>query len=108
MKVTEEQLADRSGLIGGLANVLARQALIDVGVEPRTADDEWTISLYPVFLGLGIFVANAKYEKPASDSGSIAWWSVRQRGNLPARMTAYAMALRSWTRHDQTPHGKQN
>ncbi len=101
LKVTEEQLADRSGLIGGLANVLARQALIDVGVEPRTADDEWTISLYPVFLGLGIFVANAKYEKPASDSGSIAWWSVRQRGNLPARMTAYALALRSWTRHDQ-------
>ena len=101
IQVTDEELLDRDELVAKFANSLIRQAFIRNGLAPATtSDDEWIIDLLPTFLGLGIFIAN-RSDRPSQNAvGSIAWWSPRQRATLPARMTGYALALRSVVRNE--------
>lgn len=101
IQLTDEELLDRNELIAKFTNALVRQALTRSGLAAATtSDDEWIIDLLPTFLGLGIFIAN-RSDRPSQNSlGSIAWWSPRQRATLPARMTGYALALRSIVRNE--------
>lgn len=97
IRVTETQLADPTGLVATFAHELARHALEQRKLLEGEVCPEWTTDLTTVIFGLGIFTANATI----SDSSTHGSCSTDKQGHLPARATAYAMALLAWLRGEE-------
>lgn len=101
--IKQEDFEHRDTLIAAMAVGLARQAIAESGFHQELKiDGGWTIELLPVFLGLGVFPANATVKDSYFDTGSWSSWSVSRRGNLPSRMFGYGLALRTSIRGDQS------
>jgi len=99
--IHEQDFEHRNVLVAAMAVGLARQAIAERGLQAELATDGgWTVELLPVFLGLGLFPANATVKDAYFDTGSWSSWSVSRRGNLPSRLFGYALALRAMVRGD--------
>ena len=103
IKVRDSDFQNRNTLIAQIVQELSRSIW---SATAETTDsvpsDEWTVELLPAYLGLAIFGANSTLSEMKQSTATLSWWSIRQRGNLPARMFGYAMALRAWVRDEQT------
>lgn len=95
--VHERSLIDRQTLVASMARQLSQAAL--AAKESRHPMDDWTIDLFPAFLGLGLFAANASIRSDNQPS-QLDWAAERKHGYLPARIFGYAIALRAFARSD--------
>lgn len=87
-------------LIATVAHELAHERLLGEGrVAPDRVDQEPLTDLLTVYLGLGIFSANAAFEF-SSDAGG---WSTRRLGYLTEPMFGYALARYAWLRGEPKP-----
>lgn len=97
IRVADSQLADPTALVATFAHELARHALVQRKLFETEVHPEWTADLTTVIFGLGVFTANAT----VSDGSTHGSCSTGKQGHLPARATAYAMALLAWLRGEE-------
>jgi hypothetical protein len=98
------QLSDTEALVGTLAHELAHHILLGGGhLQDNNEDLERLTDLLPIFLGVGIFEANAKFRDKTVREGRFSWYSARKQGYLPMRMHAYALALFAFARDELQP-----
>jgi hypothetical protein len=104
IRIAASQLLDPLKLVATLAHELAHYLLLGQGrLTENTPDHEWVTDLLPVFLGLGIFGANAVLSEKSEQTGHIGWWSMSRQGYLPARILGYALGLFALARGEYAP-----
>ena len=103
IRLAESQLTDPAGMIAVLAHELAHDLLIGRGLLQDALDAEWVTDLLPVYLGLGLFTANATLREKTEHQGHHSSWTIRRRGYLNSGMIGYALALFAWVRGERCP-----
>lgn len=104
IRIAESQLQEPLKLAATLAHELAHEILLGGGLlSPEVADHEWVTDLLPVFLGVGVFAANAVITERSGLDGQISWWVMQRQGYLPARIFGYAFALFAFVRDEPKP-----
>jgi hypothetical protein len=102
--IARGQLADPSGLIATLAHELAHELLLKGGhLTSDTEDHEQVTDLLPVFLGVGVFGANATVRDTSWSSGTMSGWSIRRQGYLSSLQLGYALAVFAFVRGEHHP-----
>ena len=87
-----------------MARQLSQHLLLGKDLPADDAEDsEGIADLLPVFLGVGVFAANATLSEECGHVGEWGWWSMRKHGHLPARVFGYAFALFAWVRGEEDP-----
>jgi hypothetical protein len=101
IRIARSRLAEFQGLVATLAHELAHELLLGRGLLTAEVDDHELITdLLPVFLGLGIFTANATIFDHAKHRGNR---QIRQHGYLPSHVLGYALALFAHVRGEGEP-----
>jgi hypothetical protein len=103
VRLAESQLADPPALVAVLAHELAHDLLHGRNLLRDDIDAEWVTDLLPVFLGLGVFTANATLREKTHCHGHISWWTMQRRGYLTSTTIGYALALFAWARGERKP-----
>jgi hypothetical protein len=104
ISVARSQLADPARLLATLSHELAHELLLGSGLlTASVADHEWVTDLLPVFLGTGVFLANATIQDSSGHAGGWSWWSISRQGYLPSRIFGYAFALFALMRGESDP-----
>jgi hypothetical protein len=103
IRLAESELATPPTLVAVLAHELAHHELIGRGLLHDDLDHEWVTDLLPVYLGVGIFAANATLQMQSGHAGHHSWWTMRRRGYLSSCMIGYALALFAWVRDERKP-----
>ena len=104
IRVAASQLADPMRLVATLCHELAHELLLGGGLlTTEISDHEWVTDLLPVFLGAGVFAANATVKETHDRVGNVSWWSMGKQGYLPARVFGYAFALFAFMRGEKSP-----
>jgi hypothetical protein len=99
IRIAESQLREPIALVATLAHELAHDVLLGGGHLTRTEPDgEWVTDLLPVYLGLGLFAANATVQETHERVGNLSWWSVGKQGYLTSQVYGYALALFAFMR----------
>ena len=107
--IAESRLADPPGLIATIVHELAHEILLRGGhLTGHEPDHETTTDLLPVFLGTGIFAANATIREETKRDGNISWWSVSKQGYLSSIQFGYAMALFAHARGEESPEWRHH
>jgi hypothetical protein len=101
--VAETQLANPVPLIAALAHDAAHHVMTQRKLLENEPDREWLTDLATVIFGLGIFTANATIVEKHERTGRRSWNSVSRQSYLPARVTAYAMAVHVWLSGERKP-----
>ena len=102
VRLTESQLADPDRLAAILIREVSRELLLGRGLLPDDFDAQWVIDLLPVYVGLGVFTANAVLEAETECHGQDGRCATRRHG-LSAPMIGYALALFAWVRNERSP-----
>jgi hypothetical protein len=97
----EESLGRRPlALIATIAHELAHERLLgEERVDPDRPDQEPLTDLVTVYLGFGVFTANAALEFSGDHTG----WSASRLGYLTEPMYGYALARYAWLRAEPDP-----
>jgi hypothetical protein len=104
IRVARSQLETPGPLVATLAHELAHELLLGGGLLDETVDDhEWVTDLLPVYLGLGVFTANATIVEQYVSYGQVSWWAMGKQGYLPSWMLGYALALFALMRGEANP-----
>lgn len=104
ISINEEQLKDPAALAGVLAHELGHVILLRPGIVDRDAPDmEPMNDLLTVFLGLGVFTANAAFRFHQYTNFQSQGWSTRRLGYLSEEMFGYALARFTFERGDTRP-----
>jgi hypothetical protein len=104
VRIAESQLHDPPALAATLAHELAHELLLGGGVlDANDLECEWITDLLPVYLGVGVFTANATIREDCGQIASRGWWTMSRQGYLPSRMFGYALALFAFMRGDFSP-----
>ena len=103
VRVAESQLVDLPGLVAVLVHELAPCLLIGRGLSQNDLDAQWLTDLLPVYLGLGIFTANATLDEKAEHHGHHCRRTIRRCGCLNSGMLGYALAVFAWARGERRP-----
>ncbi len=102
--IAASQRDDPMTLVATLAHELAHEVLLGGGVlDTSVGDHEWITDLLQVYLGVGIFAANATVYDRTIVSGNYSSWVMGKQGYLPSRMYGYALALFAWVRGETNP-----
>jgi tetratricopeptide (TPR) repeat protein len=97
-------LADPVDVVATLSHELAHVHLLgDRRISDSEPDHEPLTDLLTVFLGLGVFTANAVLRDRNWHAGQWEDWSVARKGYLTARLFGYALALFAWYRGERSP-----
>jgi hypothetical protein len=104
IRLTESQLHDPEAMVATLAHELSHELLLGGGLlTVETVDHEWTTDLLPVYLGVGLFGANATVRERQVRVGNSFWTAMGGQGYLRSTLLGYAMALFTWVRDDPKP-----
>ena len=91
-------------LLATLAHELAHELLLKGGhLTQETADHEHVTDLLPVFLGTGVFLANATVQSASERYGNWYWSSISKQGYLSSITLGYALALFAFARGEGRP-----
>lgn len=122
--IAASQLTDPARLIAVIAHELAHELLIRGGclpwdgdgnaaaravvrrggrLSPDMNDHEEVTDLLPVFLGTGVFLANATIVSRSGYEGGWSWWSVGRSGYLSSFVLGYGLALFAFARGETKP-----
>ena len=98
------QLSDPERLVSTIAHELAHDILLGGGlITTREIDHEPLTDLVPVFLGLGLFAANAPLRDRSYSRDNRDYFQIDRQGYLPSRMLGYALALFAYVRGEFKP-----
>jgi HEAT repeats len=98
------QLPDPERLVATLAHELAHDILLGGGLlTGNEGDHEPVTDLVPVFLGLGLFTANAPVRDRSYTENRWHYFQIARQGYLPSRMIGYALALFAYARGETEP-----
>lgn len=104
IRVARSQLAAPPQLMATLAHELAHELLLKGGhLTQETADHEQVADLLPVFLGTGVFLANATVQSSSVSDGNMHYWSISKQGYLSSISLGYALALFAFVRGEDRP-----
>ena len=102
--VARWRLPDPEALAATLIHELSHDLLVGRGrLTGQEEDHEALTDLLPVYLGLGVFGANAVLRESHSTAGVWHRWTMASSGYLQARHFGYAMALFAWFREERRP-----
>jgi hypothetical protein len=102
--LAHSQLADPERLVATIAHELAHDILLGGGLITREEDDHEPITdLVPVFLGLGLFLANATVRDRNFSNGNWHYFQIHRQGYLSSRILGYALALYAYARREARP-----
>jgi hypothetical protein len=91
-------------LVAAAAHELAHVHLLaDLRLTGKEDDHEPMADLLTVFLGLGVFTANAVFQFSRSEEGLRHGWKASTMGYLPEPMYGYALAAFCWMRQELKP-----
>jgi hypothetical protein len=98
------QLADPMSLVATLAHEIGHEILLGQGrVNADDPDHEPLTDLLTIFLGMGIFTANATIRDRGWTSGGWSGWRTSRHGYLSQREVGYALARFAFTRGELKP-----
>lgn len=104
ISIARSQLADPTRLMATVAHELAHELLLKgghlTGDEP---DHEQLTDVLPVFLGVGIFAANATLKTNFWSEGQTKYWSYSRQGYLSSVELGYALAVFAYFRGEHRP-----
>lgn len=104
IRLAESQVYDPEAMVATLAHELSHELLLGGGhLTTETFDHEWITDLLPVYLGVGVFGANATIREYNVQDGHQYWHTVTKQGYLRSTMLGYALALFTWIRDDPKP-----
>jgi hypothetical protein len=104
VSVRRSGLEDVTSLAATMIHELSHERLLGTGLlSPEIPDHEWVTDLLPVFLGTGIFLANATVFAKNERAGHVSWWSMTRQGYAPSRVFGYAFALFAFFRGESEP-----
>ncbi len=102
--VHTKQIEDSLGLIAVLAHELGHLLLLGGGLVDRDSDDmEELNDLLTVFLGFGVFNANAAFRFSQYTDVYSQGWSAGRLGYLPEQVWGYALARFAFERQEMNP-----
>ncbi len=102
--VAKSQLADWQRLVATLIHELSHRVLLGSGkLTSDVSDHEYVTDLYAVFVGMGIFAANAVVQESFENTGRSYRWSIGKQGYMTAREYGYALAVCSWIQQERHP-----
>jgi hypothetical protein len=102
--ISDSQLKDPLALVATLAHELRHAILLGRKLVNRDeADMEPLTDLVTVFLGLGIFNANAAARLQQHDDGHKQGWSMQRLGYLPEQVYGHALAKFALERAEDRP-----
>jgi hypothetical protein len=106
--VKSSKLKDPLGVVATLAHELAHVILLGGNlVDPESPDMEPLTDLTTVFLGLGIFTANASARFEQHQDERTHGWSMQRLGYLSEEMYGYALAKFALERGEDRPEWKK-
>ncbi|GAA3265182.1 hypothetical protein Dvina_16460 [Dactylosporangium vinaceum] len=99
------ELAERPmALIATVAHELGHARLLGEGrADPDAPDHEPLTDLLTVVFGLGIFSANASFDRHRQVRGEFTYTSTSRLGYLTEPMYGYALARYAWLRNEPSP-----
>jgi hypothetical protein len=104
ISINEKQLRDPMALVAVLAHELGHIILLRPGLVPRDAPDlEPMTDLLTVFLGFGIFTANAAFRFKQYTTDRAQGWSAGRLGYLSEELHGYALARFALERGEVKP-----
>jgi hypothetical protein len=102
--INEAQLKDPLSLVATLAHELGHVILLRPGLVDRNAEDmEPMNDLLTVFLGFGVFNANAAFQFRQYTNNDSQGWSTRRLGYLSEELFGYALARFAFERKEENP-----
>ena len=102
--VHDRQLKDPLALIAVLAHELGHLILLGGGLVDRNSEDmEELNDLLTVFLGFGVFNANAAFRFSQYTNAFSQGWSAGTLGYLPEQVWGYALARFAFERKETSP-----
>lgn len=102
--VHQKQLKDPLSLVAVLAHELGHVILLGGGLVERNSEDMEPLNdLLTVFLGFGVFNANAAFQFSQFTSTQSQGWSTRSLGYLPEQVWGYALARFALEREEEKP-----
>lgn len=104
IRVAQSKLLNLEDLLATLAHELSHQLFLgERRVSPDDAEDEDLTDLLPIFLGLGLFGANAIIRESTKIADDGEYWVIRRQGYLTSPIHGYALALFAWVRGETQP-----
>ena len=104
ISVNEEELRDPMALVAVLAHEVGHIILLRPGLVAREeADMEPLNDLLTVFLGFGIFTANAAFRFEQFTDNQSQGWATRRLGYLSEELLGYALARFAFERGEVKP-----
>jgi hypothetical protein len=102
--VNSSQLTNPVALVATLAHELGHVILLRPGLVDRQADDMEPLNdLLTVFLGFGVFSANASFQFHQYTNNETQGWSVRRLGYLSEELFGYSLARFAFERGEENP-----
>lgn len=102
--VQERELPDPLALVAILAHELGHLILLGGGMVERDSEDmEELNDLLTVFLGFGVFNANAAFRFSQYTNFQAQGWSAGKLGYLPEQVWGYALARFAYERNEASP-----
>ncbi len=102
--LAHSQLADPERLVATIAHELAHDILLGGGlITTDESDHEPLTDLVPVFLGLGLFTANAPVRDRNYSRLNTHYFKIDRQGYLSSHMLGYALALFAYVRGESRP-----
>jgi PIN domain nuclease of toxin-antitoxin system len=104
ISINEAQLKDPMALVAVLAHELGHIILLRPGLVDRDDPDMEPLNdLLTVFLGFGIFTANAAFRFEQHSDNRSQGWSARRLGYLSEEQFGYALARFAFERGEEKP-----
>jgi hypothetical protein len=104
ISIDEAQLKDPMALVAVLAHELGHIILLRPGLVDRNEPDMEPLNdLLTVFLGFGIFTANAAFRFEQHSDNTTQGWSARRVGYLSEQQFGYALARFAYERGERKP-----
>ncbi len=102
--VARSQLEDLTKLLATVAHELAHELLLKGGhLDTDWPDHEQITDLLPVFLGVGLFGANATVATSSYSDGPMHYFTGSRQGYLSSISLGYALALFAYARGERKP-----
>jgi len=102
--IESKLLVQPTKLVATIAHELCHVLLLGGGrLDPGDDDQEYLTDLLTVFLGTGLFTANAAFEFTQWQGGSKHGWSASRQGYMSQPMFGYALAGYCWMRGEKKP-----
>lgn len=104
LALEEAKLDDPAGVVATTAHELAHiHLLADGRVDAEDESHEYLTDLLTVFLGLGVFTANAAFQFSQWEDGSRQGWEASASGYLSEGAFGYSLALHALIRGERKP-----